>query len=71
MLEPEQPQHRVGGVLQGSEGGEFETFVLDGPNFKKRIVIDEAKKDWHRDSGSYRITGYHLEDKTRPGRSGF
>lgn len=37
------------------EGGEFETFVLDGPIFKKKLRIIEADEVWKGDSGSYLI----------------
>lgn len=45
------------------EGGEAETFVLDGPIFKKRIKILEAVNDWHVDNGTYNIIDAELEDK--------
>jgi diphthine-ammonia ligase len=35
------------------EGGEAETFVLDGPIFKKRVEITDAKTVWNKDSGFY------------------
>ena len=45
------------------EGGEAETFVLDGPIFKKRIKILESKTEWHIDHGRYIIENATLEDK--------
>ncbi|MBX7076791.1 MAG: TIGR00289 family protein [Methanobacteriaceae archaeon] len=45
------------------EGGEAETFVLDGPIFNKRIKILEAENDWHIDNGTYNIINATLEDK--------
>lgn len=33
------------------EGGEYETFVLDAPMFKKRIQLIEMKKKWEKQSG--------------------
>ena len=45
------------------EGGEAETFVLDGPIFKKRIKIIEAETDWNIDNGTYNIKKAILEDK--------
>ncbi len=33
------------------EGGEIETFVLDGPIFSKRLKIKKAKKVWEGDRG--------------------
>ncbi len=37
------------------EGGEFESLVLDGPNFERRLDILEAEKVWEGMSGHYRI----------------
>ncbi|HVC57902.1 MAG TPA: diphthine--ammonia ligase [Candidatus Acidoferrales bacterium] len=45
------------------EGGEAETFVLDAPLFKKRIVVDKAHKEWSGGSGRYLIDEAHLELK--------
>jgi len=47
------------------EGGEIETFVLDGPNFSKALVIEEAETRWERHSGTYTINKASLEDKKR------
>ncbi len=43
------------------EGGEAETFVLQTPIYRKRIVIDEHEIIWEKDSGSYIIKKAHLE----------
>jgi len=45
------------------EGGEFETLVLDCPLFKKRLVIDEASKEWKRDNGIMLVKKAHLLEK--------
>lgn len=45
------------------EGGEFETFVLDAPFFKKSISVVRAKIIWRGDSGIYLIEKVHLSDK--------
>jgi predicted ATP pyrophosphatase (TIGR00289 family) len=47
------------------EGGEYETFVIDGPIFKKRIEILESKKCWDNktQSGYLRILKARLTDK--------
>lgn len=37
------------------EGGEFETFVLNGPIFKKGLEVKEAERVWKGDSGFYVI----------------
>lgn len=45
------------------EGGEAETFVLDAPLFRKRIIVDRAHKDWKGSAGRYLIDEAHLEEK--------
>jgi predicted ATP pyrophosphatase (TIGR00289 family) len=52
--------HKYGINIAG-EGGEFETLVLDGPLFHKKLVIDESVKEWHRDSGIFQVKRAHLE----------
>ncbi len=51
------------GINPSGEGGEIETFVLDGPSFSRRIRVDEASKEWARDSGTYTILRASLEKK--------
>jgi ABC transporter with metal-binding/Fe-S-binding domain ATP-binding protein len=51
------------GVHIGGEGGEFETFVLDGPIFKKKIEIQDAEKIWKEDRGVYLIKKAKLTKK--------
>jgi len=46
---------------EAGEGGEFETLVLDGPIFQKKIVLDEISKEWKRDSGVLEVKKAHLE----------
>jgi len=43
------------------EGGEFETLVVDGPIFKKKLVLGEVSKKWKRDSGILKVKKSHLE----------
>ncbi len=43
------------GLHPVGEGGEFETLVLDGPNFKSRIRILNSEKKWAGSSGSLEI----------------
>ena len=45
------------------EGGEFETLVLDGPLFKKKLVLEEVTEEWKRDSGILQVKKAHLTDK--------
>jgi len=35
--------------------------VLDGPIFKKKLVLDDVSKEWKRDSGILRVKKAHLE----------
>jgi len=51
------------GVSVVGEGGEYETFVLDAPFFKKRIKIVKAEKIWKGQSGHFLITKAELENK--------
>ncbi|NIO23026.1 MAG: TIGR00289 family protein [Candidatus Aenigmarchaeota archaeon] len=51
------------GIHKGFEGGEAETFVLDGPIFNKRIEILEARKEWNGVRGIYLIEKAKLVDK--------
>jgi len=48
-------------INEAGEGGEFETLVLDGPIFKKKLVLDEISKEWKRDHGVLRVEKAHLE----------
>lgn len=43
--------HDKFGIHMSFEGGEAETLVLDGPIFKKRIILEEWEKVWRGDSG--------------------
>jgi diphthine-ammonia ligase len=43
------------------EGGEYETLTLDGPIFKKKLVLDETSTEWKRDSGVLKVNKAHLE----------
>ena len=54
-LDDLQKLHEKFGIHIGGEGGEIETFVTDGPIFKKRIEIGEAEKVWQHDVGFYII----------------
>ncbi|XP_073783314.1 diphthine--ammonia ligase isoform X2 [Danio rerio] len=57
------------GVHICGEGGEYETFTLDCPLFKKKIIIDATETVIHSDDafapvGFLRFTKMHTEDKT-------
>jgi ABC transporter with metal-binding/Fe-S-binding domain ATP-binding protein len=51
------------GISVIGEGGEYETLVVDGPIFHKKLIIDESEKKWRRDSGILTIKKAHLEAK--------
>lgn len=51
------------GIQIAGEGGEFETLVLDGPNFSKSLEIASARKLWRRDFGALKIDALRLLDK--------
>lgn len=53
-------QYRVSLV---GEGGEYETLVLDGPFFKKRIKVVEAEKVWKNHSGYFLVIKAKLQNK--------
>jgi len=45
------------------EGGEYETFVFDGPIFKKRVEIVKVSKTYANYSGIYKIERAELAEK--------
>ena len=47
----------------GGEGGEYETFVVDGPIFKKRLEILKARRVWDGVRGQFVIEDLRLADK--------
>jgi predicted ATP pyrophosphatase (TIGR00289 family) len=51
------------GVSLVGEGGEYETLVLDGPIFKKRIKIIDIETVWKHESGCFRVKKAVLENK--------
>lgn len=50
-------------INPAGEGGELETFVVDGPIFKKRIVILKASKTYENYRGHLLIEDMRLESK--------
>ena len=52
-------------ISVSGEGGEIETFVLDGPNFSKMIHVEEAETRWAHSSGNYMIKKASLEEKPK------
>lgn len=59
------------GINIAGEGGEFETFVLDCPIFKKRIIVEKAEKTtYDENSGIFLIKSARLESKEKKKRKG-
>jgi ABC transporter with metal-binding/Fe-S-binding domain ATP-binding protein len=50
-------------INASGEGGEYETFVCDCPMFRKRIAITEGLVNWQRNSGTWAIKRWTLEEK--------
>jgi ABC transporter with metal-binding/Fe-S-binding domain ATP-binding protein len=55
--------HNTCYVCTAGEGGEFETLVIDAPNFSKRIEIIEAEKLWDGAAGVYKVVACDLIEK--------
>jgi ABC transporter with metal-binding/Fe-S-binding domain ATP-binding protein len=52
------------GINLSGEGGEYETFVLDSPAFKKKILIESWKNVWEGNSGYIVVEKAKLINKT-------
>lgn len=65
MIEKLKEVNEKYGINIAGEGGEYETFVMDGPIFKKRIVFDEIQKVWDEktESGYIICKGAKIIDK--------
>jgi diphthine-ammonia ligase len=50
-------------INPSGEGGELETFVLDGPIFKKRIRVLKASAAYENYRGRFIIEEMRLEEK--------
>jgi len=57
--------HETKGINVAGEGGEYETLVLDGPNFKEKIVLNQTEKKWKRDHGTLNVIQANLQQKNR------
>ena len=51
------------GINMVGEGGEMETFVLDCPLFKRKLVVTQAEKKWEDNNGKYIIKDAKFDDK--------
>jgi len=57
---------RTRGVHPCGEGGEFETLVLDGPLFHRRVEILRAESEWSGTAGVWRVLDARLVPKSGP-----
>jgi ABC transporter with metal-binding/Fe-S-binding domain ATP-binding protein len=48
-------------INTAGEGGEFETLTINGPIFKKKLILDKISKEWRRDNGVLKVIKSHLE----------
>ncbi|MBN2252181.1 MAG: TIGR00289 family protein [Kosmotogaceae bacterium] len=57
--------HKKHGINIAGEGGEYESFVMDGPMFKKRVAFEEVERKWDEgtQSGVLICKGAKLIDK--------
>jgi ABC transporter with metal-binding/Fe-S-binding domain ATP-binding protein len=55
---------RKHGIHLTGEGGEYETFVLDAPHFKKRVSVDKTTNRWDGQSGYLVIEQASLQHKS-------
>jgi diphthine-ammonia ligase len=55
------------GINPAGEGGEYESLVIDGPIFKKRLVFDGVERCWDdaTSSGHLLVKGAKLESKQK------
>jgi len=56
------------GIHISGEGGEYETLVIDGPIFNKKIEILEFEKVWKEDSGIFIVKKAKLVNKKKTKR---
>jgi diphthine-ammonia ligase len=57
--------HARKGVNPAGEGGEYETFVVDAPQFSHRVQIEESEGVWRRDAGTLTIRRARLAFKSQ------
>jgi ABC transporter with metal-binding/Fe-S-binding domain ATP-binding protein len=55
--------HKEKKINIAGEGGEYETLVVDGPIFHKRIILTETEKQWKRDHGTLIVKKAELAEK--------
>lgn len=55
--------HKKHGLSPCGEGGEYESLVLDGPNFHRRLQVIESRTEWNGTSGQLNITKAEAVEK--------
>ena len=50
-------------INTAGEGGEYETLVIDGPIYKKHLILEKPKITWKRDNGFIEYEKVKLEEK--------
>lgn len=55
----------VHGLHLTGEGGEYESFVIDAPHFKKAVEIERSRKEWKGDRGRLVIEAASMRHKLR------
>ncbi len=63
MIELLQKLHERYRINMLFEGGEAESFVLDAPLFRRRIMITKSHTEWHGPVGRFVIEEAELEDR--------
>lgn len=66
LIEEIKELNRKFGVHMAFEGGEAETFVLDGPIFMRRLNVVKSKTVWSGDSGYLMLEDVSLSQKPSP-----
>lgn len=64
ILEKLVVQNKKYGVHIAGEGGEYETFVIDAPIFKKKLIIEKSKKIIENLNGVLLIDSIVFENKS-------
>lgn len=54
--------HKTNQINIAGEGGEYETLVVNGPMFQKRIELEETEKQWKRDHGILLVKKVSLKE---------
>ncbi len=54
---------QIHGIHLTGEGGEYESFVLDAPHFRRVVEVEKSRIEWEGDSGRLVIEAASLRDK--------